>query len=175
METQMELKLGKTKRLNLSKLLEGFEYSNDNLHRIAICNTTDSERSLQRWWSKKYKTAIKHFNDYVREELVIEMLEDFYANNITEMDRFYDSLENAKIAKEAEWNGSVSTDYEAEIQKRISKFKKVDLSAFQSEKDLSREEEEKILENLGKSLPKSKMAKKQGSPLLGSDEFDEEF
>jgi len=169
--------LEKVKPLNLSKLLEGFEYSNDNLHRIAISNIADGERTLQRWWQRKYKTSIRHFNDYVREELVIEMLEDFYDNNRTEIDRFYDSLEKEKIAKEAEWNGSVSPEYEAEIQKRISKFKKVDLSAFQSEKDkeLSKEDEDKILNNLGRNLPKSKMAKEKGVALLGSDEFDEEF
>lgn len=167
----------KIKPLSLSKLLEGVTLSNDNLHRIAISNIRDGERQLERWWSKKYKTPIRHYNDCVREELVIEMLEDFYDNNRTEIDRFYDSLEKQKLAQQGEWNGQTSPEYETEIQKRLSRFKKVDLSAFQSEKDkeLTPEEEARILDSLGRNLPKSKKTKESKVPLLGSDEFDEEF
>jgi hypothetical protein len=169
--------LGKTKRLSLSKLLEDLKPSNDNLHRIAISNIADGDRQLERWWQKKYKTSIKHYNDYTREELIIEMLEDFYDNNKTEIDRFYDSIEKEQIAKQGEWDGRTSPEYEAEIQKRLSKFKKIDLSAFQSEKDkeLTAEEEDAILDSLGRNLPKSKKTKEKGIPALGSDEFDEEF
>lgn len=177
MENQRELKLEKVKALNLSKLLEDFKYSNDNLHRIAISNVADGERSLQRWWQKKYKTAIKHFNDYVQEELVIEMLEDFYDNNRSEIDRFYSSLEQEDYNRELEWNGELSPELEAEIQERYSKREKVDLSAFQSEKDreLTIEEENKIFESLGRNLPNSVKVKDAGVAYLGSDEFDEEF
>ena len=166
----------KIKALNLSKLLEDFEYSNDNLHLIAISNIADSERTLERWWKKKYKTPIKHFNDYIQEELVIEMLEDFYDNNRTEIDRFHHSLEQDKFNKELEWDGRLSPELEAEIQKRYSKMKKVDISAFQSEKDreLTIEEENRIIESLGRNLPNS-IKKHEGVGLLGSDEFDEEF
>jgi hypothetical protein len=169
--------LNKTKVLNFQKLLEGLKLSNDNLHRIAISNIVDGSRSLERWWQKKYKTPIKHFNDYTREEVIIEMLEDFYDNNRTEIDRFYDSLEREREISLREWDGKTDEEYEMEIQKRLSKLKKIDLSAFQSEKDkeLTEEEEASILDSLGRNLPKSKKKEEKSVPLLGSDEFDEEF
>jgi hypothetical protein len=169
--------LNKTKVLNFHKLLEGVKLSNDNLHRIAISNIVHGERTLERWWQKKYKTSIKHFDDCTREELIIEMLEDFYDNNRTEIDRFYDSLEREKLASFKEWDGKTDDEYEIEIQKRLSKFKKIDLSAFQSDKDreLTEEEEASIFNSLGRNLPKSTKKEEKSLLTLGSDEFDEEF
>lgn len=170
-----------TKRLSLSKLLEGFEYSNDNLHRIAISNIADGDRTLERWWAKKYKTAIKDYNDYIREELIIEMLEDFYDNNRTEIDRFYDSIETQRLTQQVgEWDGKTSDEYEREVQKRLKKLKTFDLSSFQSDKDkeLTLEEENAILDSLGRNLPKSKVKSKEKEKeglTLGSGEFDDEF
>lgn len=105
------------------------------------------------------------------------MLEDFYDNNRTEIDRFYDSLEREKLASFKEWDGKTDDEYEIEIQKRLSKFKKIDLSAFQSDKDreLTEEEEASIFNSLGRNLPKSKKKEEKNLSTLGSDEFDEEF
>ena len=46
---------------NLNELLRELDFSNDNLHRIAIANVSDSERVLARWWTKKYRTPLKQF------------------------------------------------------------------------------------------------------------------
>jgi hypothetical protein len=160
------------KVLNLNELLKEVDFKNDNLHRIAISNVTDSTRVLARWWTKKYRTPLKHYGEYTNEELVIEMLEDYYDNNRTEIERF---LEASTMEKLGEWDGSTSEEYEDQVRKRLSKFKKVDISKYQSEKDreLTNEEEETILNSLGRSLPKSKTI--QNNRDVGKDEFEETF
>lgn len=160
------------KVLNLQELLRDLEPSNDNLHRIAIANVTDSERILARWWTKKYQTPLKPFAEHTTEELIIEMLEDYYDQNRSEIDRFFDKVNSESTP---EWDGSTSEEYEREIQKRLSKFKKVDISKYQSDadKELTPEEEENILASLGRSLPKSKTI--QNGKDVGHDEFEDTF
>jgi hypothetical protein len=157
---------------NLNELLRDLDFSNDNLHRIAIANVSDSERVLARWWTKKYRTPLKQFVEYTTEELIIEMLEDYYDNNRTEIDRFFDSL---TMEAQGEWDGSTDEEYEKGIQKRLSKIKKVDISKYQSDKDkeLTIKEEEDILASLGRSLPKSKTI--QNNKDVGHDEFEDTF
>ena len=160
------------KVLNLDEVLKDLEATNDNLHRIAISNVTDGDRVLARWWTKKYSTPIKPYSEHTNEELIIEMLEDYYDQNRGEIDRFLDSLHDRT---HGEWDGRTSEEYEAQIQKRLSKFKKVDISKYQSDKDkeLNQEEEENIIASLGRNLPKSKTI--QNNVDVGKDEFEETF
>jgi len=156
--------------------------NNDNLHLIAISNLDDPKRRMERWWSKKYKTAPKQLEDYTHEELLIEMLEDYYDNNTTEVDRFLAGLDDPSN----EWDGSMPADYEKAVKSKLKNFfarNAVDLSKYKSDKKLTPDEEQALLDNLGRRLPKSRVVK-QSSPkekdeyaLLGGDlgEFEEEF
>jgi len=162
---------------NLSELLRNQTFNNDNLHRVAISNLSDHERRIQRWWCKKYKTPLKDFEDHTIEELVVEMLEDYYDNNPSEIERFL-STEGV----DPEWDGKMSADYEAEIQKRLKKINErnhVDLKKYQTpDENLTDDQIQSILDTVGKNLPKSRMVTKNedGSMTLGSsDEFEDKF
>lgn len=156
--------MSKTRPIDPMLVLRGLsQYSNDNLHLIAISNLKDDIVKLRRWWSKKYNRPLKEFDDYTYEELVVEMLEDFYEKNPTEADRFMDSVGGK------EWDGKMPEEYEKEIRnnrKNFFKKNQVDLSKWQTDSDF---DEEDIIENLGKSLPKSKV------DLVGGGEFDDDF
>ena len=156
--------------------VEGF--NNDNLHRIAISNLQDHERQVFRWWCKKYRTPQKPLGEHTIEELMIEMLEDYYERHPQEIERFLDNT-----AQEPEWDGSTSPEYEAQIRARLEKINKkmgVDIKKFQSDVELSEVEVRNILDNLGKDLPGSRnMTKRKGEKnqaVLGNDdEFEESF
>ena len=155
---------------SLEWLLRNQEYSPDNLHLIAISNLKDSARRLERWWRKKYKVPAKQFEDHIEEELLVEMLEDFYEANPAEIERFLFSLD-AKVS--VGWDGSVSEEHEIRMQK---KFKNDGLIAkYQSDEILTPEEEQKILDSLGMNLPKSKQVKQGEKPEVVGGEFDETF
>ncbi len=160
----------------LQERLRHKKQSQDNLHRIAISNLDNQERVLERWWSKKYRTPLRPYEDHTQEELMIEMLEDYYEANPSEIERFYDSI---KMESE-EWNGRMSEEYERGIKERIEKINKnlgIDISQFQSDEVVSDEDFEKMMNKVGKNLPKSRQAqgKIKSEPTLGSDEFDEVF
>lgn len=156
---------------SLSYLLRDKDLSyTDTLHLVAIANLKDDERILQRWWCKKYKKPLKDFENHIQEELVIEMLEDYYEANPVEIEKFLFSYD---ARSQGEWDGKVSEEHEKKMQKR---FKNDSLIAkYQSQEDLSPEEEAAILDSLGKNLPKSKMTNKEGVETIGSGEFDETF
>lgn len=183
-----------SKLLTLHKLLENLELNNDNLHRIAISNIDDTEKTLARWWTKKYERPLKAFEDHTHEELIIEMLEDFYDKNRVEVDRFYDTIEEEKRKLEyGEWNGQTSKEYEEQVKKILSKRKPVDISKYQSEGDmaLTQEQTDAIFDSIGRNLPKSKVVRSASGlgipetktkeekepPILGDDldDFDDDF
>lgn len=144
----------------LQRLFSSQELKNTNLHLVAISNLQNHERRVIRWWCKKYRTPEKPLGDHTMEELLVEYLEDYYENNPKEIQKLLNSI----IAETSEWDGSVSADYESSMQKRLSKIKKVDLSKWQSDEELSPEQEEDIIASLGRNLKKS-----------SQDEFEEEF
>ena len=151
---------------SLSALLRDCEWSNDNLHRIAISNLSDNERVLVRWWCKKYQTPQKSLNEHTWEELYIEMLEDYYSEHPEQAERFMNSVEIE------EWDGRTSPEHEAQMRARLKRINEnVDLKKYQSDVELSEEEEKQILENLGRNLPKSRMAAKAESDLEFEDNF----
>jgi hypothetical protein len=145
-----------------------------NLHRIAIASLQDSNRVLERWWTKKYQRPLKDWEDHVSEELVIEMLEDFYEAQPAEVHKFL-LTEDAK--QSGEWDGRVSPEHEDRMKKVWSKKKQVDISKYQSKDELTPEQEEEILANLGRGLPGSRVVTKKGNEVtLGKDdEFEEKF
>jgi len=156
---------------NLQRLLQGKAYNNDNLHHIAISNLRDHEKQIFRWWRAKYKQPEKPLEDHTMEELIVEMLEDYYEKHPVEADRFLAGSSGAQ-----EWDGKMSPEYEREIQARLKK-RHVDISKYQSDDELTPEQEKEILESLGKNLPKSRaLTKKVSGPTLGNDsEFEDTF
>lgn len=153
----------------LAILLNQQAFSNSNLHLIAISNIKDIEKKINRWWRGKYKTPEKQYGQYTIEELVIEQLEDFYEKNPEEINRFLASNGNT----EDDWDGTMPTQYEENIQKNLGRFfdkNRVDLSKYKSEEQVDEKEEKRILENLGRRLPGSKLIRKQNF-----DEFEDIF
>ena len=147
----------------------------DSLHLAAIANLKDNERILERWWCKKYKKPLKDFADHVYEELFVEMLEDYYEANPAEIEKFITSR-NDQVA--SEWHGETSDEYESQIKGRLEKINKrlgVDISKYQDDEELTPEQEQEILDNLGKDLPKNNIKPNKGEVVLGKEEFDEEF
>lgn len=152
----------------LSRLLNGFEPKQDNLHRIAISNIENNfEASVVRWWERKFRQPLKPYEDHTLEELALKMFEDFYDRNPSEIEKF----KNGEV-KEDDWDGKVDPEHEARIKERLKKIderNRVDIRRYQSEKELSEEEERKILENVGRRVsPVS-------APTMGQDEFEDEF
>lgn len=173
---QRKLRLINFRAKSLSELLRDKSLNNYNLHRIAISNLQSAERQIERWWCKKYKRPLKEYDEHTIEELMIEMLEDYYDKNPQEAKKFL----NVAI-QEDDWDGSTSPEYEAEIQARLRKINKrnrVDISKYQTpNENVSDEQFEEILRNVGRNLPKSKVSEKKedGSLIIESDEFDDAF
>ncbi len=147
-----------------------------NLHYIAISNLEDDYRRVRRWWTKKYRRPEKEFEEHTAEELIIEMLEDFYEKNPKAKQKFLEG----EAAREEEWDGTMPESYERMMQERWSKKRvKVDISKWQSDTELSEEEEKRLLDNIGRKLPGSFKVSDQGEeeeePSLGDGEFDEDF
>lgn len=145
-------------------------FNNDNLHRIAISNLSDNERKIARWWSKKYSQPLKSFEEHTIEELVVEMLEDYYEEKPQEIERFL-----SHDAGIQDWDGTMSEEYERKMKKRLAKKPQVDLSKFQDEKELTEEEEAAILDNLGRNLPGSSGPKPKEEKVEQSLEFEDTF
>jgi len=104
---------------------------NDNLHRIAISNTKDTEKRLIRWWCNHYKQPPKQLDEYTIEELFIEQLEEYYIRYPEKIEEFLGSV-NQK--QEDDWDGSLDPEMEKVIKKRLGKVK-VDISKYQNEND----------------------------------------
>lgn len=103
------------------------------------------------------------------EELLIEYLEDFYENNPKEIEKMLMAIES----EQSEWDGEVSAEYEVEMQKIFSKKKKIDLSQWQSDEELTPEQEDEIIANLGRNLPPKKIEIE--GKVIGDEEFDDNF
>jgi len=147
-------------------------FNNDNLHLIAISNLSDGERSLERWWERKYKSAPKAYEDHTLEELLVQMYEDYYEHNPQEIGKF--------MSRSApEWDGTMPAEHEARMKRRYAEKQKDILKRFQTDKgEISAEEEKRILENLGRNLPNSKFERDLGGEkrsVKGGDEFEEDF
>jgi len=145
-------------------------FNNDNLHRIAISNLRDHERRVIRWWVKKYNQPLKPLEEHTIEELVIEMLEDYYDSHPQEVERF--------LSREAgiqDWDGTMPEEYEKRMAKRWKKKPQVNLDQFKDEKELSEEEEAEILANLGRNLPGSTGPKPKEEKIDPTLEFEETF
>lgn len=152
-----------------NRIFDEIDRSNtDNLHLIAISNINSPKRKMERWWEKKYKSPLRQYEDHTIEELIVEYLEDFYDNNPQEIDRFLDSLANQD---QEEWNGKMSEDHERAMQARWKKTRQIDLSKFQSDEQLSPEEEKALLDNLGKTVPLKIKVKN----VEVDEEFDDNF
>jgi hypothetical protein len=148
-------------------MLKGQLVNNDNLHRIAISNLEDQEKSLVRWWCDHYRQPPKPLDDYTVEELYIERLEHYYSKKPERIKEFLD-----REAKE--WDGGFDDETEKEIA-RFSKGKTVDLTKYQKDSsDLSDEAAQRIIDNLGMHLPGSKVTTAQPS-YDDNDDFDDEF
>jgi hypothetical protein len=160
----------RTRRLSFLLRHHLADFTNDNLHRIAISNLQDGHRDLERWWANKYSIPLKAFDEHTLEELLVEKFEDYYKQNPDEISRF-EAL--AEQTKDEDWDGSTSTEHERGIAKWLSKKKKVDLTKYQSEEQLTEEEEKKILGSLGFNLPKSsRIVNLNGD---GKGEFEDDF
>lgn len=156
--------------MKLKRFKEPPVFNNDNLHRIAISNLRDHERRVIRWWLKKYNQPLKPLEEHTIEELVIEMLEDYYEAHPQEIERFM-----SHDAGLLEWDGTMSDSHEKRMEKVWKKKPQVDLGKFQDEKELSEEEEAEILANLGRNLPGSKGPKPKEEKVEQSLEFEDTF
>jgi len=158
----------------LSDLLINLNPSQDNLHLIAISNLADFERQVIRYWCKKYKVPRKPLGDHTIEELYIEMLEDYYERKPGEAERFKESI---RLQEVGDWDGKMSLEYEKEMQDYWKKKNPVNIEKYQSEEDFDEEDEKHLMENLGMSLPKSKMSRSGSKKiaLLGDEEFEDAF
>lgn len=143
-------------------------FTNDNLHHIAISNLDDGQKALERWWADKYKRPIRDFDDHTIEELLVEMYEDYYRKNPTEIQRFIDSTTQAQ----EEWDGRMSDEHESHMRARWAKKPKLDLSKWQDDRELTEEEERKIFDSIGRNLPGSRKTINMGEDDGG---FNEDF
>lgn len=158
-----------------------------NLHRIAISNLNDRERSLTRWWSKKYKTPVKPLEEHTEEEIYLEHLEDYYERSPKAVDEFFSKQSARQEVHEPEWTGELSPEAERELQARWARVNAkrknpVSLAKYQTpgDENMSDEEVKKIIDSLGKNLPGSRTVKNFeadsiSAPTLGEDEFEDTF
>lgn len=151
----------------LSRLLDGFEPSYDNLHRIAISNLEGEnfDSWARSWWESKFRQPLKAYDDHTMEELAIKIFEDFYRKNPEEIKKF----QMGEIKDD--WDGTVDAEHEKQIKERIKKIdqrNRVDIKKYQSDKVLTEEEEKKILLSLGQKVEDKRM-------LIGDDEFEDVF
>lgn len=151
----------------IHRLFKDVDYDDvDNLHLIAISNVDDTQRRIERWWEKKYRKPLVPYLEHTQEELYVKYLEDYYERNPEEAERFLNSLHNVP-----EWDGTMDEEHERQMQARWKKKKQIDLTQFQSDKELTEEEEQAILDNLGKNLIKKVVVKNKSV----AEEFEESF
>jgi ABC-type nitrate/sulfonate/bicarbonate transport system substrate-binding protein len=126
--------------------------------------------------AKKYKTPPKPIMDYTAEEIRLEMLEDYYERHPQEAERLLDSVRRRSSFVSAN-SEEMSEEYDKAIKKTYAKFFKrntFDLSRFKDDRELTPEEEEEIIANLGRKVPSKKLPSlSQG--LISEDEFEDEF
>jgi hypothetical protein len=145
--------------------------NNDNLHRIAISNLSMTERKIERWWERKFRSPLKAYEDHTYEELLVCMLEDYYERHPEEAERF---MSTGSYEVE-EWDGKVSDEYEETVQRSFKKFfekNKVDLTKHQAtEEENEKFTEEDVMAQLRRMVPTVGHPKSKESNL----EFDEDF
>lgn len=156
---------------NLRQELSEQKLDNDNIHRIAITNSRDPERSLQAWWRKKYRIPPKDLDDYTAEELLLEYLEDYYRRHPEEADKFQDS---ATRRLEDGWDGKPDPEMEKLVIERLKKNKVFDPAIIEKyrtpgDENLSDDEIKEIFDSLGRDLPGSKTK----TVLDNGDELEE--
>lgn len=145
--------------------------SNDNLHRIAISNLKNPLRQIERWWVKKYKSPLKCFSDHTIEELLIEMYEDFYEKNPEQIDLF---LQGSVAGREDDdWDGSISKEHDQQMRQRFKPSGKIE--KWRTQEQLTKDQEQKIIENLGRNLPGSKMIESHKPIKELGEEFEDDF
>jgi len=154
---------------DLTERLRGKLKSNDNLHFIAIENIKDEALLLRKWWHKKYRIPPKPLDEYTYEELFIEQLEDYYLGDASRVETFLSSVGQGKD----EWDGEAPPEVEQTLEKRRENSKgRIDKYKTEDE-EISEEEFNKMMDNVGYNLPGSKKTVDQGSAM--SDEFEETF
>lgn len=143
---------------------------------------------MVRWWAKKYRQPLKGFEEHTWEELFIEQLEDFYAANPVEAERFLHEVGQRRVDDD-DWDGTVPDEEENARRARGAQVKEsghVDLSKYQKDGDkkFSSAEVAQIMDNLGRNLPGSKVQKSaarqarqepQTIQALGGEEFEDVF
>lgn len=139
-----------------------------NYHKIAIANLEDNELQLRRWWHEKYNIPPKPLDDYRIEELYVEMLEDFYSENPRQLAEMKDKI---TFQNEPEWDGETTEEYEAAMAPWFEK-NKIDISEFQSDEELTSEQEQAIIDSLGKPGPPAVIENHQ---QFEDDEFEETY
>lgn len=177
-------------RMKLSKPQERPLNSADNLHRIAISNLDDTERSLKRWWCNKYRIPPKPLDEYTFEEIFLEHLEDHYEKNPEAVREFH---RDQSVQNREEWDGEVSPEAERELQSRWEKINRkngVTLAKYQTEGDeeMTSEDFQKIFNSLGRKPSEINKAKKfvpgsskievSGSKtkkIVSDDEFEDDY
>ena len=154
---------------DLTQLLRGRLKSNDNLHYIAIDNIKDDSLLLRKWWHKKYKIPPKPLDEYTYEELLIEQLEDYYLGDSSRIEAFLNSVGKG----EDSWDGEIAPEIEMVLENRKRKSKGK-IKKYQTDEDISEEDFNKMMDNVGYELPNSKRLVEQGSGL-DDEEFEETF
>jgi len=148
--------------------------NNDNLHRVAISNLQNTERRLERWWEKKFRSPLKEYEDHTYEELLVGMLEDYYESHPEEAERFSSSI---FYEEDKEWDGKVSDDYEEMAQRDLKKFferNKVDLTKYQGEEEEDLTEDD-LLAQLRRRVPTKDSSMGHPKSVENDLEFDDDF
>jgi len=175
--------------MKLSKLQEQRLSSSDNLHRIAISNLKDTERSLKRWWCNKYRIPPKPLDEYTFEEIFLEHLEDHYERHPEAIEEFY---RNQSVQHGQEWDGEIEAEAERELQSRWEKINRkngVTLEKYQTEgEEVTSEDFQRIFDSLGRKPSEINKAKKfvpgsskielsgsQTKKIVSDDEFEDDY
>jgi len=98
----------------------------DGIKAIAVSSLETNEMKLCRYWSKKYKLPMNdpRLLSLTFEELLIEYMQDI------EEDKDINSNKEEILKEDEGWLGETSAGYEKNIQKKLSKLPKVDLSKY---------------------------------------------
>ena len=110
------------------------------LDQIAVRRLTDdSNHYLIRWWCDKYKRPSNHplLLSLTWEELYLEYMTSYYDNDQEALQKARRELEEAK---NIEWKGETSEEYERKIKEKLEKKSEVDRSRWQT--DIKKGEDE---------------------------------
>jgi len=118
------------------------------MHRLAIDALNNSLVYLETWWRDRYRVPGKPFEDHSFEELYLERLISFYYEHPDEIKKTLQNL----VYDDDDWDGELSDEEEDRVQAWASR-RKVDLSKYQSDEEVTEEEEERIIRSLGTNSP----------------------